>query len=141
MEVAERTHAEALTRYRGVSPFPVARVDLQHGLKWLQLGDLSRARARFDAAQRRVPAYAPAHGHLAEVEAAMGEREVAIARLRPLVKVADDPHYPASLARILREAGQVEQASAWRNTAAARYEELVARHPEAFADHTAEFWR
>ena len=24
--------------------------------------------------------------------------------------------------------------------AAARYDELVARHPEAFADHAAEFW-
>jgi hypothetical protein len=141
MELAERLYGEAQTRYRGVSPFPVARLDLQHGLTWLELGDLGRARARFDAAQRRVPAYAPAQGHLAEVEAVLGEREVAIARLRPLVNVSDDPDYAASLARILRQVGRVEQASEWRSKAAARYDQLVARHPEAFADHAAEFWR
>jgi imidazolonepropionase-like amidohydrolase len=34
----------------------------------------------------------------------------------------------------------VEEALEWRARAAARYEELVARHLEAFADHAAEFW-
>ena len=28
----------------------------------------------------------------------------------------------------------------WRQVAAARYDELIASHPEAFADHAAEFW-
>jgi hypothetical protein len=28
----------------------------------------------------------------------------------------------------------------WRRLAAARHDELIARHPEAFADHAAEFW-
>ena len=28
----------------------------------------------------------------------------------------------------------------WRGVAAARYDELIASHPEAFADHAAEFW-
>ena len=28
----------------------------------------------------------------------------------------------------------------WRGRAAARYDELIASHPEAFADHAAEFW-
>ena len=29
----------------------------------------------------------------------------------------------------------------WRSSAAARNDQLVARHPEAFADHAADFWR
>ena len=40
----------------------------------------------------------------------------------------------------MSEVGRVEEALEWRARAAARYEELVARHLEAFADHAAEFW-
>jgi hypothetical protein len=105
----------------------------------MEQGDLSLARFWFAAAVQRVPAYAPAQGHLAETEFALGEVDAAIARLRPLTASTDDPDYTAQLARILGETGQGE-ARAWRDRAAARYEELVARHPEAFADHAAEFW-
>jgi hypothetical protein len=32
------------------------------------------------------------------------------------------------------------EAEHWRCSAAARYDELVLRHPEAFVDHAARFW-
>jgi hypothetical protein len=32
------------------------------------------------------------------------------------------------------------EAEHWRMSAAARYDELMLRHPEAFVDHAAEFW-
>ena len=137
---AERLFDESRSRYRGVSPFPLALLDFQRGLMWLAQGDLHRALAWFKAAVRRVPDYAPAQGHLAEVEAALGEPEVAIARLLPLTTSSDDPDYTASLARILGDSGRAEEAAEWRNKTAARYDELMARHPEAFADHAAEFW-
>jgi tetratricopeptide (TPR) repeat protein len=137
---AERLFSEGRRRYQGVSPFPVALLDFQRGLMWLEQGDLHAARAWFDAAQGRVPAYAPALGHLAEVDAALGEREAAISRLRPLVNFSDDPEYAAQLAGLLSEIGQVQEACCWRTRAAARYDELMARHPAAFADHAAEFW-
>jgi tetratricopeptide (TPR) repeat protein len=137
---AERLFDESRDRYRGVSPFPLALLDFQRGLMWLTQGDLQQARAWFSAAHRRLPAYAPAQGHLAEVEAALGEIEAALGRLRPLTISSDDPDYAAQLARILSEVGQLDEAREWRGRAAARYEELLARHPEAFADHAAEFW-
>ena len=137
---AEQLFDESRSRYRGVSPFPLALLDFQRGLMWLAQGDLHRALTWFEAAVRRVPAYAPAQGHLAEVEAALGEPEAAIARLLPLTASSDDPDYTASLARILGDAGRAEEAAEWRNKTAARYDELMARHPEAFADHAAEFW-
>jgi hypothetical protein len=87
-----------------------------------------------------VPAYVPALGHLAEVGAALGEREAAINRLRRLAVSSDDPEYAARLAGLLSEAGQAQEARQWRARAAARYDELMARHPAAFADHAAEFW-
>lgn len=137
---AEQLFDETQDRYRGVSPFPLALLDFQRGLMWLTQNDLDRALTWFEAAVRRLPAYAPAQGHMAEVEAALGAPKAAIARLLPLTTSSDDPEYAASLARILWEAGRVDQAEEWVKKAATRYDELLARHPEAFADHAAEFW-
>jgi tetratricopeptide (TPR) repeat protein len=139
MDEAERWFREATRCYRGVSPFPLAVLDFQRGKLWMEHDDLRRARAWCDAAVRRLPAYVPAQGHLAELDAALGET-AAIARLRPLVLASDDPDYATQLARILGNAGQTEEAQTWRAKAEARYDEVLARHPEAFADHAAEFW-
>jgi len=140
IDAAERLYAESRRRYRGVSPFPLALLDFQLGLMWMSEGRWDDARTSFDAARRRVPAYAPAQGHLAEVEAELGGIESAVARLYPLAVSSDDPDYAAQLARILGEAGRVHESRHWCGLAAARYDELVTRHPEAFADHAAEFW-
>ena len=53
---------------------------------------------------------------------------------------SDDPEYAATLAGVLDDAGRPLEAEHWRDIAAARYDELVSRHPEAFADHAADFW-
>jgi tetratricopeptide (TPR) repeat protein len=137
---AEHFFDASRDRYRGVSPFPLALLHFRRALMWRAQGNLHRARSWLGAAHRRLPAYAPAQGHLAEVEAALGETDSALARLRPLTSSSDDPDYAAQLARILREAGRAEEAREWRARAAARYDDLVARHLEAFADHAAEFW-
>jgi len=137
---AERLFTAARRHHRGVSPFPVAELDLRHGLMWLGERDLPAARAWFDAAARRVPAYTPAVGHLAEVDAALGDLEAAVGRLRPLALSSDDPEYAANLAGVLDNAGQPLEAEHWRSRAAARYDELVRRHPEAFQDHAVGFW-
>ena len=108
---AERLFAEARRHYRDVSPFPVAVLDFQRGLMWLGRGHLRTARVWFDAALRRVPAYAPALGHLAEVDAALGAREAAIDRLRPLTVSSDDPDYAATLAGVLSERGRPQEAA------------------------------
>ncbi len=140
VEEAERLFAEALRRYRDVSPFPVAWICVQWGLMWQREGQLERARVLFEAAHERLSAFAVAQGHLAEVEAALGRPERAIALLRPLAASSDDPDYAAQLARILSESGHAAEARHWRDRAAARFEELLVRHPAAFADHAAEFW-
>ena len=144
VDEAERLFSRARSQYRGVSPFPVASLDFRRGLMWLGRRDFTAARAWFDAARRRVPAYASALGHLAEVDAAVGDLAAAIDRLQPLAVSSDDPEYAATLAGVLDDAGRPLEAEHWRNFAAARYDELVSRHPEAFADHAADFraaWR
>lgn len=140
IDAAVRLYAESRRRYRGVSPFPLALLDFQLGLMWMNEGRLDAARTSFNGARRRVPAYAPAQGHLAEVEAELGEIESAVARLYSLALASDDPDYAAQLARILGDAGCGREAQRWRRLAAVRYDELADRHSEAFADHAAEFW-
>jgi tetratricopeptide (TPR) repeat protein len=137
---AEPLFDESYVRFRGVSPFPLAQLEFQRGLMWREAGHPLRARDWFDAAWRRLPAYAQAEGHLAEVEAELGKREDAIARLRRLASESDDPDYAAQLARVLDEDGNANEADRWRARAEKRYDELVSRHPAAFADHAAEFW-
>jgi tetratricopeptide (TPR) repeat protein len=136
---AEQLFEETLDRYRGVSPFPLALLDFQRGHMWMTHGDLNRARAWFVEACRLLPCFAPASGHLAEAEAALGETDRAVDRLRQLADRSDDPDYAAGLARILREIGRVEEAATWQAAAEARHEELESTHCEAFADHAASF--
>ncbi len=137
---AERQYEQSRSAYRGVSPIPLALLDFQLGLMWMNEGRLDDARRWFEVARRRLPAYAPASGHLSEVEAQFGEIDSAISRLYSLAGSCDDPDYPAQLAHILGDAGRDDESEHWRQVAEARYDDLIASHPEAFADHAAEFW-
>lgn len=137
---AEKFFHDSRDLYRGVSPIPLAILEFQFGHMWMSQQNLDLARFWFQTAVDRLPGFAPAQGHLAEVEAMCGETDRAIERLLPLTTSSDDPDYAASLARILRDAGRVVEVGEWRSKAAARYDELMTQHPEAFADHAAEFW-
>jgi len=137
---AENCFTESRKRYRGASPIPLAQLDFKRAQMWIAHHNLQRAHMWLDAALHRLPQYAPAQGHLAEVEAALGETDSAIARLRPLASSSDDPDYASQLARILGAVGRFDEASEWRDRAAARYDELLEKKLERFADHAAEFW-
>lgn len=138
-DAAEHWFDESYRRYRSVSPFELAQLEFQRGHMWMAR-DLERALHWFLTAWRRLPFYARAEGHLAEVEFALGHRAAAISRLKRLAADADDPDYAAELAGILREIGRIDESNEWQARAEVRYEELIARHPAAFADHGAHFW-
>jgi tetratricopeptide (TPR) repeat protein len=140
MDEAERWFSAARRCYFRTSPFPLAMMEFQRGRMWMEHGDLRRARAACDAAVGRLPEYVPAQGHLAELDAALGDTAAATSRLRRLAAASDDPDYATQLARILADTGDTGEAQSWRAKAEGRYEELVARHQDAYADHAAEFW-
>ncbi|WP_256255827.1 lipopolysaccharide assembly protein LapB [Streptomyces sp. MUSC 14] len=137
---AETWFLAARRAYRGVSPFPPAVLEFQCGQMWMDRGGLVSARSWLESAVRRLPSYVPAQGHLAETDAAEGRTPEAAERLRRLALASDDPDYATRLARLLDRCEVPAEARLWRAYAAARYEELTARHPEAYADHAAEFW-
>jgi tetratricopeptide (TPR) repeat protein len=138
VRAAEQCFDASRSQYRSVSPIPLALLDFQRGHMWMVQEEMSRARTWLKAAHDALPGYAPAGGHLAEVEAKFGERDVAIERLRTLAASSDDPDYAATLARILVQEDE-KAARAWRAKAGARYHDLIERHPEAFSDHAAAF--
>lgn len=140
LSLADATFGQAGAQHRGVSPFPIAMLGFQRGRMWLEQEETNLARRWLDAACARLPAYVPAQGHLAQVEAKLGEYEPALARLRPLATSSDDPDYTAQLARILEDLGETVEAEHWQQVTVGRYDALVDRHPAAFADHAAEFW-
>lgn len=137
---AERLFVEAQHQYRDVAPFPFAWLYLQQGLMWERSGDDERARVLWLAALERIPDYAPAAGHLAALEARAGRSERAIDLLRPLVDTSDDPEYMGQLAELYARTGLTAQADGLRRLAAERFDEIVARHPEAFSAKAARFW-
>ena len=108
---------------------------------WLAQGDLPRARTVGSSLRIAVcPTTLPRRDTWPRSRLRWVSTDAAVARLRPLTITSDDPDYAAQLARILSEVGRVAEAREWRARAAARYDELLARHPDAFADHAAEFW-
>lgn len=140
LEPAEAGFTEAPRHYPNVTPFPVVWLYLQQGMMWQDAGQPARARALFEAAHERVSVDAAVTSHLASACAATGDRARAIELLRPLVAAVDDPEPAAQLAELLRAEGSREEAAKLDAGARARYEELLARHREAFADHAARFY-
>ena len=140
VEAAAATFARARDAYRDVSPFTVAWLLFDEGLMWMRHDRPERARALFAEAHRRLPGYGAAACHLAEVEAELGDVAAAVALLEPLAARSEDPDPAAQLARILAARGDADGARRWGERARGRYDELLARHPDAFADHGAEFY-
>ena len=126
---AEQQLTEAQYLYRSVAPIPVAWLYFQFGLLEERNGRPQSARELYQAAIERLPQYAPAIGHLA----GLSEKEAAVKLLQPLVERSDDPEYWGQLAALTGD--QALEARARK-----RYDALVAKHPEAFADHAARFW-
>lgn len=130
----------ALADYRDVSPFPVAWLLVQRALVAERAGDLDEARAAFELAHARLPAYAAAASGLARLTAASGGHARAVEILRELLVTSDDPEYLGQLAGELRALGETAEADRLRDHAARALDDLVARHPDAFVAKQVRFW-
>ncbi len=133
---AERLFDLARARYHDVSPFTVAWFDFEHARALELQGDRRRARPYLEEAVKVLPTYAHAVVHLAALETP----DVALGQLLPLAQKSDDPDVLAGQADALRRAGRTDEARAMTARAAARYAEVLARLPLAYADHAASFY-
>jgi len=136
---AETCYAAAVDADNGVSPFPCSQLLFEWGVSAMRYGDVDRAEAIFVELEAILPAHVPGRGHRAEVALRRGQLDVAATLIAPLLEISDDPEYRAIYAEILAARGDAEAASEAERAAAA-YELLLAKRPEAYADHAAEFF-
>jgi tetratricopeptide (TPR) repeat protein len=136
---AENSYAAALDADNGVSPLPCSQLLFEWGVSAMRRGDLDRAETIFSELDAILPAHVPGRGHRAEVALARGELDVAVALIAPLAETSDDPEYRAIYAEILAARGD-SKAESEAERATAAYELLLARRPEAYADHAAAFF-
>ncbi|MCA1663872.1 MAG: tetratricopeptide repeat protein, partial [Myxococcales bacterium] len=133
LERAEALFAKAQDAFDDVSPFPLAWLYFQNGLLEERAGRPAAARELYEAAHERLPIYAAATAHLAAALVATGDRMRAIALLEAVVASSDDPEYWGQLAELTRNDELTQKAKR-------RYEALLRRHADAFADHAARFY-
>ena len=136
---AEICYAAAFDADDSVSPIPCGQLLFEWGVSAMRRGELDRAEAIFIELDAILPQHVPGRGHRAEVALARGQLEVAAALITPLLETSDDPEYRAVYAEILT-ARRDSKAASEAERAAAAYELLLARRPEAYADHAAAFF-
>lgn len=133
---SERLFALARSRYRDVSPFAIAWMDFERARALDRQGDKTSATHYYQEAVTVLPVYAHAVTHLTSSVSPARALEL-LAALDPS---CDDPDALAAKADALRRAGREDEAKAADATARNRFEELLAKHPLAFADHGAAYF-
>jgi tetratricopeptide (TPR) repeat protein len=135
-EEAERLFELARTQYHDVSPIMWTWMDFERSRALEAAGNRRDAKVYLEEAVKILPTYAHAVVHLA----AMQPPDVALPALQALAKTSDDPDVLGGQADALRRAGRADEAKAMAASAAARYSEVLARLPLAYADHAASFY-
>jgi hypothetical protein len=139
---ADSIYRQALQAYDDVSPFALAWGCFQLGLLWGELvpaAETDRAAAWYRRALEYLPGYVKARVHLAEICAGRGLTAEAEALLVPALS-SGDPEVPWRLADVLAAQNRSEEAAVQLEAARAGFEDLLRKHPLAFADHAAEFY-
>ena len=139
---ADAVYQQALYSYGGVSPFPLALVCFQLGMLWGELvprPDHDLAALWYRRGISYLPAYVKARVHLAEIYTSQGHTKDAETLLAPVLS-SRDPEVQWRFGDALIAQGKFEEAETHLEAARFGFEELLARHLLAFADHAADFY-
>ena len=139
---ADTVYRQALYSYDDVSPFPLAWVCFQLGMLWGELvpvPDPNVAALWYRRAIAYLPGYVKARVHLAEIYASQDQTAHAEALLVPVLS-SRDPEVRWRLADVLHAQGRFDEARTQLDAAQCGFDELLLKHPLAFADHAAEFY-
>ena len=136
---SEFLYRAAQAQYRDVNPVPLAWLHVQQGIALLRQERVAEARRFFAAAHARIPQYYLATEHLAECETRLGNYDAARTLYRDVIAQTGNPEFIAALAGLERQAGNDAEAERLNRDAEAAYSALMARYPDAFGQHAAEF--
>jgi tetratricopeptide (TPR) repeat protein len=135
-QLAETLFERGRMEYGDVSPMKLAWMDFERARAFEREDQNQKARAYLEDALEAFPEYA----HAAVHAAGQVSPERAIKMLEIVEKRADDPDVFAAHADALRRARRDAEARVMTDRAKTRMEEVLAKHPEAFADHAARFF-
>jgi Flp pilus assembly protein TadD len=135
IDEADKILADVEAAYTDVSPFVLAWIWFERGSMWERAGNEDKARTLYRAALDRLPGHAHAAAHLAQLVPPAEAEAV----LKPALEVADDPELKAILG-LAKERAAPGSGKALLDEAARSYDDLLAKHPLAFADHAGWFF-
>jgi tetratricopeptide (TPR) repeat protein len=139
---ADTVYRQAFSSYDDVSPFPLAWTCFQLGVLWGELVPNPNPRLAafwYRRAVAYLPGYVKARVHLAEIYAGQDRNADAETLLLPALS-SGDPEVRWRLADVLNAQGRSDEAEKQLDAARSGFDQLLERHPLAFADHAAEFY-
>ncbi len=139
-DAADALYLRALSLVDDTGPIPVAMMEVQRGINLSDGGRVEEAIEVFQSAAKRLPKYTAAKEHFAEAASRVGRIDDAITVYEGIVASSTDPEFMGQLASLYRSKGKIALADALRAKATHRYQELLAKYPEAMAWHAAEYF-
>ena len=139
---AEHSYLSAIAQDREHSPFSLAWACFQLGVLFgetLTPADPKAAQYWYEKALAYLPAYTHARVHLAELHLDAEQFELALTLLQP-IKDSADPEVSWRLAQLYEKTGQAHEARHYLARTRHLFEELLAHHALAFADHAVDFY-
>lgn len=127
--------AAALAATTRKDPQRRAWLRLQLGIVAMERGELAPAMQHFRDADAELKGWWLVQEHIAEIHHRRSNHAEAIAMLEALVRTSELPQHMDALAGLYRHTGEPDRANEWIARAAAKWDEQLARFPEAATGH------
>ena len=137
---AEDLYVRADGRYHAPPTEPHAWNHLMRGLMDLDRGRYDEALVHYRDAASWLDGYWLIDEHIAEVQTLMGNTEEAKALYLDIIARTNNPEFMDAMAGILAQEGKAAEAQDYVARARKRYEELMAKYPEAAYGHALEHY-
>ncbi len=139
-KTADLYFAQAERHFDDTSPLPLAWLNVQRGLLFLNSGDFPRARSFYLSSLERCPTYPLALEHLAEIEHLLDNTPRAIELYDQVITATQNPEFISALADIYAAQNNTEKAQKLLADATSIYTNLLEKYPEAMFWHAADFF-
>ena len=137
---ADALYAEAADEITAKELRQYAWVEVQRGLLHLRHGRLAEAERHYERAEAAYSGYWVVEEHIAELRAAQGRIDEAIALYEGAALRAGRPELAQALGDLHRHAGDPDRARAWHDRALAGYLDSAGRGEVQYHHHLAEYY-
>lgn len=137
---AESLYERAIAEYDEDTPEPKAWLHLQLGLMDLDRGRYDDALVHYREAEGTLPGFWLVEEHIAEILTLKGKTAEAKEMYRAIIDRTGNPEFMDAMAEIALAEGDAAAADEWLTKANVKFEEQLARFPEAAYGHALEHY-